>query len=44
MVNINHVRKMSSMSSQRWLMTLDNGLELIASKRQAHAIRDMLRW
>ena len=44
MVNLNHVRKMSSMSSQRWLLTLDNGLELIVSKRQAHGIRDLLRW
>jgi DNA-binding LytR/AlgR family response regulator len=42
-VNINHVRKMSAMSSQRWLLTLDNGQELIVSKRQAHAVRDMLR-
>ena len=39
-----HVRKMSSMSSQRWLLTLNNGQELIVSKRQAHAVRDMLRW
>jgi DNA-binding LytR/AlgR family response regulator len=44
MVNLNHVRKMSSMSSQRWLLTLDNGLELVVSKRQAHAVREMLRW
>ncbi len=43
-VNINHVRKMSSMSSQRWLLTLNNGQELIVSKRQAHGIRDLLRW
>ena len=43
-VNINHVRKMSSMSSQRWLLTLSNGQELIVSKRQAHGVRDMLRW
>jgi DNA-binding LytR/AlgR family response regulator len=43
-VNINHVRKMSSMSSQRWLLTLNNGQELIVSKRQAHAVRDMLLW
>lgn len=43
-VNLNHVRKMSSLSSQRWLLTLDNGLELTVSKRQAHAVRDMLRW
>jgi DNA-binding LytR/AlgR family response regulator len=43
-VNISHVRKMSSMSSQRWLLTLHNGQELIVSKRQAHGIRDLLRW
>ncbi len=44
LVNVGHVRKMSSMSSQRWLLTLNNGQELIVSKRQAHAVRDMLRW
>jgi DNA-binding LytR/AlgR family response regulator len=44
LVNVGRVRKMSSMSSQRWLLTLNNGQELIVSKRQAHAVRDMLRW
>jgi len=43
LVNINHVRKMSSMSSQRWLLTLNNGQELMVSKRQAHGIRDLIR-
>jgi two-component system LytT family response regulator len=43
-VNVNHVRKMSALSSQRWLLTLSNGLELIVSKRQAHSIRGLLRW
>jgi two-component system, LytTR family, response regulator len=43
-VNVDHVRKMSAMSSQRWLLTLSNGLELIVSKRQAHHVRDILRW
>jgi DNA-binding LytR/AlgR family response regulator len=43
-LNINHVRKMSSMSSQRWLLTLNNGQELMVSKRQAHGIRTLLRW
>jgi len=43
-VNVNHVRKMSALSSQRWLITLSNSLQLIASKRQAHTIRDVLRW
>jgi len=43
-VNVDHVRKMSALSSQRWLLTLSNGLELIVSKRQAHQVRDILRW
>ena len=43
-VNVNHVRKMSAISSQRWLITLSNSLELIASKRQAHNIRHILHW
>jgi two-component system, LytTR family, response regulator len=43
-VNINHIRKMSALSSQRWLITLSNALQLIVSKRQAHNIRDILRW
>ena len=43
-VNVNHVRKMSALSSQRWLLTLTNGQELIVSKRLAHAIRGLLRW
>ncbi|HUK15142.1 MAG TPA: LytTR family DNA-binding domain-containing protein [Bryobacteraceae bacterium] len=43
-VNVNHVRKMSALSSQRWLITLSNGLQLIVSKRQAHSIRQILNW
>jgi DNA-binding LytR/AlgR family response regulator len=43
-VNINHVRKMSAMSSQRWLITLSNGLQIVVSKRQAHNIRKILNW
>ena len=43
-VNVNHVRKMSAMSSQRWLITLSNSLQLVASKRQAHSIRCILHW
>ncbi len=44
LVNVNHVLKMAPMSSQRWLLTLTNGQELIVSKRQARAVREMLRW
>ena len=43
-VNINHVRKMSPLSSQRWLLTLSNSQELIVSKRQAHNVRQLLQW
>ena len=43
-VNVNHVRKMSALSSQRWLVTLSNSLQVVVSKRQAHNIRSMLRW
>ena len=44
LVNVNHVRKMSTMSSQRWLVTLSNGLEFIVSKRQARSVRELLTW
>jgi two-component system, LytTR family, response regulator len=44
LVNIDHVRKMSTLSSQRWLLTLDNKQEFIVSKRQAHNIRQLLSW
>jgi DNA-binding LytR/AlgR family response regulator len=43
-VNVNHIRKMSAMSSQRWLLTLSNGLQVVVSKRQAHNIRQILHW
>ena len=43
-VNVNHVRKMSALSSQRWLVTLSNSLQIIVSKRQAHNIRQVLKW
>ncbi|HEY2014864.1 MAG TPA: response regulator [Bryobacteraceae bacterium] len=44
LVNLDHVRKMSPLSSQRWLISLSNGQELIVSKRQAHNVREMLQW
>ena len=42
-VNVNHVRKMSALSSQRWLVTLSNSLQLVVSKRRAHKIRQILQ-
>jgi two-component system, LytTR family, response regulator len=44
LVNVNHVRKMSPLSSQRWLLTLTNGQEFIVSKRQASTVRRMMQW
>ena len=44
LVNVNHVRKMSSLSSQRWLITLSNDHEIVASKRQAQSVRQLLSW
>jgi DNA-binding LytR/AlgR family response regulator len=43
-VNLNHVQKMSTLSSQRWLVTLSNSLQLVVSKRQARGIRGILHW
>jgi DNA-binding LytR/AlgR family response regulator len=43
-VNLEQIRKMSMMTSQRWLITLNNGQEFIVSKRQARNVRDVLAW
>lgn len=42
LVNIDHVRKMSTLTSQRWLVTLSNGQEYIVSKRQAGNVRQLV--
>jgi DNA-binding LytR/AlgR family response regulator len=44
LVNVNHVRKMSPLTSQRWLLTLNNNQEFIVSKRQARSVRQFLSW
>jgi two-component system, LytTR family, response regulator len=44
LVNIDRVRKMSTLSSQRWLVTLANNMEFIVSKRQAKNIRQIVNW
>jgi DNA-binding LytR/AlgR family response regulator len=44
LINVDHVRKMSALSSQRWLITLANDQEFIASKRQASTVRELLSW
>lgn len=42
LINVDHVRKMSALSSQRWLITLSNDQQFVASKRRAHALRKLL--
>jgi DNA-binding LytR/AlgR family response regulator len=44
LINIEHIRRMTTLSSQRWLITLSNNQEFIVSKRQARAVRDLLAW
>jgi DNA-binding LytR/AlgR family response regulator len=44
LVNVDHIRKMSPLTSQRWLLTLSNNLEFIVSKRQAKSVRALLSW
>lgn len=44
LVNLDHVRKMSALSSQRWLLTLSNQQEFTVSKRQAGAVESVLNW
>lgn len=44
LVNIEQIRKIGMITSQRWLITLNNGQEFIASKRQAKNVRDVLNW
>jgi DNA-binding LytR/AlgR family response regulator len=43
-VNLNHVRKMTALSSHRWMLTLSNQQQLIVSKRQAQDVRELLHW
>lgn len=44
LVNLDHIVKMAPLSSQRWLLTLDNQQEFIVSKRKAQEVRKLLRW
>ena len=42
-VNTNHVRQMTAITSHRWVLTLSNQQEFVVSKRQAHNIRRLLQ-
>jgi DNA-binding LytR/AlgR family response regulator len=39
-INTDHIRKISPLSSKRWLLKLSNGFEAIVSKRLANIIRE----
>jgi two-component system, LytTR family, response regulator len=41
-VNTNHVRQMTAITSHRWMLTLSNQQEFLVSKRLAHNIRRLL--
>lgn len=42
-INTDHIRKISPLSSKRWLLKMSNGFEAVVSKRLASAIREQ-RW
>jgi DNA-binding LytR/AlgR family response regulator len=42
LVNLDHVKKMAALSSQRWMVTMKNQQEFIVSKRLARNIRELL--
>jgi two-component system, LytTR family, response regulator len=38
-INVDHVREISPLSSKRWLLLMSNGMEVVVSKRMAGLIR-----
>jgi DNA-binding LytR/AlgR family response regulator len=44
MINTDHIRKISPLSSKRWLLKMSNGFEAVVSKRSASSIREQARW
>jgi DNA-binding LytR/AlgR family response regulator len=43
-INTDHIRRISPLSSKRWLVRLSNGQEVTVSKRQAGLIRGAMAW
>ena len=43
-INTDHIRKISPLSSKRWLLKMSNGFEAVVSKRLASAIREQAKW
>jgi two-component system, LytTR family, response regulator len=44
LINTDQIRKISPLSSRRWLLKMSNGFEAIVSKRLASSIREQARW
>jgi DNA-binding LytR/AlgR family response regulator len=43
-VNADHIRRISPLTSKRWLLKMSNGMEAIVSKRMAGIFREETRW
>jgi two-component system LytT family response regulator len=43
-INTDHIRRISPLSSKRWLLKMSNGMEAIVSKRMAGVIRETTDW
>ena len=43
-INTDHIRKISPLSSKRWLLKMSNGMEVVVAKRLAGLIREETRW
>ncbi|MBL8228083.1 MAG: response regulator transcription factor [Bryobacterales bacterium] len=43
-INTDQIRKISPLSSKRWLLKMANGMEVIVSKRLSGVIRDETQW
>ena len=43
-INTDHIRRISPLSSKRWQLKMSNGIEVVVSKRMASVIRQEMRW
>ena len=43
-INTDHIRKISPLSSKRWMLKMSNNFEAVVSKRLASSIREDTRW
>ena len=43
-INTDHIRRISPLSSKRWMLKMSNGFEAIVSKRLAKSMREQDKW